>query len=369
MASSLVKTFSSDPTSPFFQRFSIQGVGVKENQSLTLPEFVNGLTRSGLLGRVIHKGSLAPGPLSGATDDKTVARARRIINGHFSKIRESRVPRWEAGRQGYICTNPGIRAQLLLLTDVLNYLVYKNGVDAHTLDEDTILKHVVKVIEPLITYFRTADDADIYEKFSRRFGEGGVIEYFDHLCSIVHASIPGFGSEEFLERLSKRNDQRVTQTHQDIIQLTQNISDYVIQRLKETYGTDEEESGEKAWWEQGIDSQKAKQTAYTRFQEGRKDNKKLPKEAYLDLLDYRDIVKQKNNWHHFESVFNIPLSGEKGKTYYLDWMERLNKLRRVPAHPSGSRGYDESDYEFMKYIKFNFEQKLRKATGAEEEKE
>ena len=236
---------------------------------------------------------MAHGPLSGATDEQTVARARRVINGYFSRIRESNVPRWEEGRKGYICTNPGIRSELLLLADIFTFLVYKNGLDVHTLDEDTLLKHVGKIIDPLIVYFKTAEDADIYEKFSRKFGEGGVIEYFDHLCSIIHAANPGFGSEEFLARLSKRNDQRVTQTHQDIIQLTQDVSDYVVQKLKDVYGTDEEESGEKAWWEQGIDSQKAKQTAYTRFQEGRKDNKKLPKEAYLDLLDYRDIVRQK----------------------------------------------------------------------------
>lgn len=362
LASALVKAFSSDPTSPFFQRFSIQGVSTKENQSLTLPEFVNGLTRSGLLGRVIHK-HLALGALSDATDDKTISRARRVINGYFSHIRNSHSSRWEVGRQGYVCTNPGIRAQLLLLADALDYLTYKNGIDVHTLDEDTILKHVVKVTEPLLEYFKTADDADIYEKFSRRFGEGGVVAYFDHLCSAIHDKNPQFGSDEFLARLAKRKDLRVTQTHQDIIQMTQDIPDYVIKVLKDVYGTEEEESGEKAWWEQGIESQKAKQTAYIRFQEGRKDNKKLPKEAYLDLLDYRDIVRQRNNWPHFQSVFNIPQIGEKGKTYYLDWLETLNKLRRVPAHPSGSRGYDESDYEFMKFIKYTFSKKYREATG------
>jgi len=83
----------------------------------------------------------------------------------------------------------------------------------------------------------------------------------------------------------------------------------------------------------------------------------------LDLLDLRDIVRQRNNWPHFQSVFNIPLPEEKGKTYYLDWMERLNKLRRVAAHPSGTRGYEESDYEFMKFIKYHFYRNLEKTTG------
>jgi len=98
------------------------------------------------------------------------------------------------------------------------------------------------------------------------------------------------------------------------------MSDYIIATLKEKYGTSDDESGEKAWWEQGIESQKAKENAYKRFLEGLKENKdkKLPKEAYLDVLDYRDIVRQKNNWPLFEKVFNIPLPGEKGKIYYLE---------------------------------------------------
>lgn len=366
LASALVKSLSSDPTSPFFQRFAIQGVVTKDNQSLTLPEFVNGLTRSGLLGRV-HQKVFVPGPLSDATDDKTIARARRIINGYFSKIRDSHPKRWEEGRTSYICTNPGIRAHLLLLSEVLSYLATANSLDILAIDEEGILKSAGKVIQPLIDYLEVAEDLDIHEKFSRRFGEGGVIEYFDHLCTIIHTDITDFGSSDFLTRLAKRKDERVAQTHQDIIKLNQDLSDYITSVLKQTYGNGEEESGEKAWWEQGIESQKSKENAYKRFLEGSKDNKKLPKEAYLDLIDYKEIVKQKSNWPHFSSVFNIPMPSEKGKTYYLEWLDRLNKLRRVPAHPSGVRGYDESDYEFIKFIKYEFYKRLNIATGKSEE--
>ncbi len=173
--------------------------------------------------------------------------------------------------------------------------------------------------------------------------------------------------KESKTRVAKRKDDRITQTHQDIIKLNKDLSDYITTALKVTYGNGEEESGEKAWWEQGIESQKAKRNAYERFLEGSKDNKKLPKEAYLDLLDYKDIVKQKNNWANFSPVFNIPLPGEKGKTYYLDWLDQLNKLRRVAAHPTGVRGYDESDYEFIKFIKYEFYKRLGVATGKAEE--
>ncbi|MBP2659947.1 MAG: uncharacterized protein H6Q69_2979 [Firmicutes bacterium] len=353
LASALVKSLNSDPTSPLFQRFTTQGVAPKDNQSLTLPEFVNGLVRSAIIGRVLHKKQYVPGPLSGSTDELTLTRAGKIINAYFAKIQESNPTRWEQGRDAYICTNPGIRAHLILLSDMLNYIQYKEGIEIDTTEDNLVIQHLQKVMTPLVEYLKNADDAEIYEKFSRRFGEGGVIEYFDYLCIAVNDKMSNFGSKEFLDRLKKRKDERITQTHQDIIKLNQEIADIIIYKLKEKYGSGEDESGEKLWWEIGIESQKAKENSYKKYLEGMKD-KKLPREAYLDVLDFRDIVRQKNNWPIFEKIFNIPLPGEKGKMYYLDWMERLNKIRRVPAHPSGVRAYDESDYEFMKYITTEF---------------
>jgi len=34
--------------------------------------------------------------------------------------------------------------------------------------------------------------------------------------------------------------------------------------------------------------------------------------------------------------------------------KKFNEIRRIPAHPSANRGYDEEDYEFMKFIKYEF---------------
>ncbi len=88
--------------------------------------------------------------------------------------------------------------------------------------------------------------------------------------------------------------------------------------------------------------------------------KRLRKEAYLDFLDLMKIVRQKENWPHFEAVFNIPMSGEKGKVYYLDWWEKLNDLRRIPAHPSSMRVYDEQDYAFVSWLKVELYGRLEK---------
>jgi hypothetical protein len=45
------------------------------------------------------------------------------------------------------------------------------------------------------------------------------------------------------------------------------------------------------------------------------------------------------------------LPGEKGKKYYLTWLDKLNEIRRVSAHKSPYRQYSEEDLEFVSLIK------------------
>ncbi|HOS46436.1 MAG TPA: DGQHR domain-containing protein [Paludibacter sp.] len=352
LCSRLVKTLNSDPTSPLFQRFTMQGVVAKTNQSLTMPEIVNGLNRSGLLGKNIHKSLLSPGPLSGATDDETNDRARRILNRYFGILRDSNSLRWDAARTGYVSTNPGVRAHLLLIADVIKYLNARENVEAQLLDEDSLAKQLCRICKPVFDFICNADDADVYDKFSRKFGEGGVREYADRLCEMVLEQYPDFGSEDFRLRLAKRSDERVKQMDQDIIQLSKDITDYVFKVLKDKYGTSEGRSGEKAFWAAGVESPKIKQEAYKRMLE---DTSRHPIEAYVDILGIKDIVTQKNNWPLFENVMSIPLKGEqKGKAHYIGWLTRFNELRRIPAHSSSVRTYEEEDYELMKHLKFEF---------------
>lgn len=361
LSSRLVKTLNSDQTSPFFQRFSIPGVVSKENQSLTLPEIAKGLIASGLLGRQVHK-SFATGPFNGPIDEKTIDRARRILNSYFTKIRESNAHRWEAGKNSYICTNPGIRAHLNLLMDIIKHCEVKQGFDAQLEDEENLLRCIFRFAKPVMDFINSASDQDIFTNFARKFGEGGVREYIDNLDELIHMEFNDFGSEEFLKRLARKSDQRIKQTHQDVIDLSQKVLDYVIKVLKDRYGVSEGKSGEKAYWEKGIENPRIKTDAYNR-QQADPPEKRGPRETYLYIVDLIEIIKQKNNWSFFENVFNIPLPGEKGKIYYLDWMRKFNEIRRIPAHGSAERGYDEQDYQFMEFIKYEFYNRLNKELG------
>ena len=350
LASALVRIINSDNTGPFFRRFEIPGILPTETQNLTIAEAVKGLVRSNLFGRVLPKKSKISGFFSGETDDETLARARKITNGYFRSIMDANSGRWERGRSAHICVNPGIRAHFLLIQEVLLFLVEQGDFDPSAETAEKVVAKLVAFIEPILAFVADASDKVIEANFSRKFGEGGVREYFYNLCEIVQKKHKDFGGEDFKKYKAHAADARVQQADDDIGDLQEAISRVVIETLKKIHGTHELPSGEKAYWDTGIENVEIKQNAYKKQQQATVA-KRAPREAYLDLIDFEKIIKQPSNWPTFEPIFNVPIQGEKGKKYYLTWLEKLNEIRRVSAHKSLYRQYSDEDLEFVSSIK------------------
>jgi DNA sulfur modification protein DndB len=351
LASALVRSMSTDSSSPFFRRFETPGITPSDTQNLTIAEAVKGLVRSNLLGRTVGKKTKAPGFLSGQTDNETLARARKFLNGYFRSIMDANPTRWQNGRTAYICVNPGIRAHFQLIQEVLQHLYSRGLIDPFTSSPERLITAAVDFIEPLRTFFGTASDRQIEERFSRKFGEGGVVEYFYNMCDIIGRKQKEFGSDEFKKFKSQQADARLEQTERDINDLQNSVAAVVVESLKKIHGTHELPSGEKAYWDLGIENLDIEQSAYKK-QQSAPVQKRAPKEAYLDLIDFDKIVRQGSNWPSFEPIFNIPMDGEqKGKKYYLQWLERLNEVRRTAAHKSPYRTFSEEDFEFVSWIK------------------
>jgi hypothetical protein len=272
------------------------------------------------------------------------------MNGYFRAIMNANPVRWEAGKAAYICVNPGVRAHVQLISEILQYLFTKGIVDPQTDPPDRLIQHLTTFIRPITDYVTVAADKQIEQKFSRKFGEGGVIEYQYNLCDLLIKTHKDFGSDEYKKNRANQADARVGQAGRDLEDIQNAVSMIVIETLKRVHGSAELESGEKAFWEIGIESAEIKQNAYKK-QQMEPIGKRSPREAYIDFIDFVKIVKQSNNWPHFEHVLNIPQPGEKGKKYYLDWMDRVNELRRVTAHKSPYRTFKEEDFDYINGIK------------------
>ena len=75
----------------------------------------------------------------------------------------------------------------------------------------------------------------------------------------------------------------------------------------------------------------------------------------------KKIVENRPNWPLFKAVFNIPEPGEKGLAKNLKWMERINELRRIPAHPARERKYKVEDFQYIDFIHDELMKRIKEA--------
>jgi len=351
LASTVVRRLNIDKTSPLSQRFAMPDVPATPRQNLTISEAVNGLNRSSLLGKIIHK-AVAPGPLSGATDEATVERARKVLNGYFEALRSANPARWEAGKAAYVCVNPGIRAHLMLIPEMIAFLGHRKRIDFVTVPEADFVHELVALAEPIHRFFRDASDETVKERYSRKFGEGGVKEYLYNLCELIMKEHADFGSEEFRRYISQKESDQVEDANRFIMRFSERLTDCVIRVLKSRYGERRMESGEPAYWELGVTSRRVLENAYKKQLADSKDRRK-PKEAYLDVIDLKDIVEDQNNWLFFEPLFNVALPEERkgSKKYHTAWIAKFSEIRNIAAHKNAMRTYTDQDLEFVDWLR------------------
>ena len=358
LASSVVRSLNTDKTSPLARRFAIHGVPPDPSQNLTISEAVNGLRRSGLIGKLAGT-IIVPGPLSGATDDETVTRASQVLNAYFEEVRAANPQRWEGGRHEFIATNPGIRAHLLVIAHVVSYLEHKKSLDFGLMTPDEFSNNINRFCAPLFTFIGTAPDDQVQQQFSRRFGTGGVTEYTYYLMKILTETYPNFGTEEFQRWVEQSNSDQIDQVNQFLMKLAERLTDYVVDTLKKVHGTHRLQSDEPAYWEIGVESERIRRNAFEKQQ--RDKERRKPKEAYLDIVDLAEIVKQQNNWPHFEHVFkNARLDEKAGQKYYLGWVNTFNELRNIAAHKNRLKTYTSDDLDFVEWLRTDVSPKVPK---------
>ncbi len=125
------------------------------------------------------------------------------------------------------------------------------------------------------------------------------------------------------------------------------VTEIVISYFKKLHGSN--------YWNY-IGTKEMRVKAYERQQEEAPE-KQLELDAYLDFIDKKKIIEKNENWNAFKPYFDIPIRGEKGYAKNLKWMDRLNELRRIVAHPH-KRSFKSDDLEFLEWIKKAFEEKL-----------
>ena len=355
ISSRLIDNLKADQGEPFYEKVSEAGMRSGRQVPLTVPEFKKGILQSELLGKTELKGSVyVAGPLSGKNDYETVDRARHALNSYFTQIRDTAFLRWEAGREGGLCTNHGVQGFLKLLAALIEHFEKESKLDAKELEVEDLLAEIEGYLDPILLTIRDTTEDEYQSQFKVRYGSGGARDYFFQLVKIVRLKVPSLSPEGYEKWEEEQSEEKIHAADQHIKDLISSAINYVFKTLRERHG-----EKNNAYWEYGVKSTATKTRAYEKSQDVPLEERG-PLETYLDFIELKKVVEDKDNWELFKSVFNIKHSDDpKGRAKYVLWMDKVNKLRRISAHPSSERSYKLEDFEYIEWIYGEFINRLK----------
>ncbi|HLC14999.1 MAG TPA: hypothetical protein VJL89_02075, partial [Thermodesulfovibrionia bacterium] len=352
----LINYLREDVGEPFFNRITQQGIPSTNKTCLTMPALKDALRRSGLLGRALmNNTNYELGPLCGPTDIESLDRSRRALNQYFALIRNANLTQWENGREGYLCTNVAVQAYIMLLGSLIKYWEANTAADSREMDVEEMLLEIDEYLSPVREFLEHANDEKMQTAFQVPFGSGGPVEYYFRLCRLIKGKYPDFQPEGMQDWESEQSEEKIQIADRKIRQLIEQSLKYIFTVFRKIHGEDRD-----AYWDKGVPDKNIKAEAYKKSLEDEVEER-MPLENYLDVIDFKKIVEHKQNWLIFKPVFNIPEPGEKGYAKNLKWMERINELRRVSAHPSDKRHYRVDDFDYIDYVYDEFFKCLKDA--------
>lgn len=344
IASRLISVLSSDVNQPFYEKIGAHGEGRKKEKSLTVTAIKEALVKSGMLGKAILRfKEYEPGCLCGIDDSTTLDKARGVINYYFDAIRESNFDLWEQGREGYLCNNTGVYGHILLLASIIKYYEQVSRLNVRELTPDELFIEVQRFIEPICKYLTKATTKSMEDDFKVQYGSSGPRQYFYRLCKLVRASFTDFCPEGYLEWEETQNQEKIEEADKRIKKINSNVGSLISKIFIRLFGKEQ-------YIEKAIGKSKPDiilKAMDKRLKEGKNE---VPLEAYFDFIDFKKIVEIKDYWQEFKVYFDIPEPDEKGLAKNIKWMDRINELRRLPAHSSEQRAYEPGDFEYIEYI-------------------
>lgn len=342
IASRVIHQLGIEMGGPLYNRIVAEGIKGTDKTCLTVPSLKSGLKRSGVLGRVVD-GEYQKGALCAGSDNATVVRAMRVLNGYFLQLMNADIQRWDSGRKGRVCNNEGVQALMLLFGEVVAYKWGRSQEALQRLSELEIVEAVAEIIEPVVSFIR-AGGATVDKEFTVPFGSGGPKEYLFRLARLIRSKFKDFSPQEYASWEAAQSEEDRVLADRRIQEINIAVQRHIFRVFRELYGEEDDR-----YWEKGVPSSEMRTKAYGKAAEYDVDERG-PLESYLDFIDYKKIVEKPDRWQIFKGVFHIPLDGEKGIAKATSWMDRINELRRISAHAGDGRKYKVSDFPLIEKI-------------------
>jgi DNA sulfur modification protein DndB len=341
IASRTVSFLGSEGGGPFEGRVRTADLDDSDTGFLTISSIKSAIVSARLVGEVSRTGAFTPGPFSRLDGVGTTHALSEGLSTFFGIVREANPNRWNSGRTGYLCANIAVQGYIRLLAALIEHTRKASSHDFGEFEAEEVVDLIKPYIKPVLTFVTSSEKEDFERRFKQRLGSGGPPRYYFELCRLVQTAFPDFHPDDFVNLQIEKNSTEMERATKLTISIVERIHNHVVKVLKQTYGID--------YFDKGIPQKEIKVRAMEKKYDDASGSP-MPPENYLDVVDLKRIIEHNSNWDLFKSSLGIRMPSEqKGQAKFVKWLDKLNEIRRIPAHPYG-RNYSDADIELIEFI-------------------
>lgn len=317
------------------------GITAGTSQPLNVRSIQDRINQSGLVGTINPRtGEIVHGPCWDGSSEASLKRLVNLLEVYFEEVRLANPERWEAGKAGLLCTNFGVGSHIRLVSELIDHASKKLGFEPQAAEVHDLYVTLKPYIEPLLSFIRTATDAEFEARFKVIFGSSGFHEYFFSIVDLVVGVAPDFAPKGYSEFKRLSSAEVVDLADRQVKWIQQVVMAYLLDRLRSIYG--------EAFFDLGVPKEIQKACQAKRIDD--EAGEKHTVETYLDWIQLQKIAVQKEVRESVKEVLSIQMQEDAGgKHFYSGWFDSFNRIRRIVAHPGG-RSYKDDDLKTLSLI-------------------
>lgn len=313
---------STDSISPLYGRLKRETEDSKGD--LTVASMTRAMVSNHFFGSV-ENGTLLPGEFYNTKDPantNSVKRGKTILNGYLTIFKNIAPDKWNTlkNKGGYLCTNNGITAELIVLREILRHIQSKTNDLLIKMDPQEIIDGIKILAEPLAEYFKNASEADI-KRYKNYQGADGHSKASKDMMIEIQKSIPDFNPPDLEEYKDKIKAVWEEQTINLMPRVKKLVISTLIEALKEKYGDN--------WWRQSIPIDIQAEIAVLKVHD---TNDLKTDEDFIALKHAYEIIS--TNWQSsgLSRLFGFAGQGKK-KEDKIKWIKQLINIEELINNP------------------------------------
>jgi hypothetical protein len=324
--SKAIQMLDEDPECALYQRVQTADASKSETRCISLTSLYGAVEKKEFHIAKERKGQvLEYGPLWGGENDATLRRTVFILKNWFNVIRSGAPEWWDrgSGEGGGLAMNDGVTACVNVLRSVFVHLA-EHGQKLVKLEAHELFDVISRYAGELGSYFGSLSGQD-RRAFRDLRGVQGQTKRTRMCQRALHAKWPEFDPPGLEEFLYEEKAQTNTKAKEIVDRIETTLQRVVTEELKREYGREDSQ-----WWMIGVPKNVRLKVTPRREDD---DGVRGGKECYFDLIDYRNIITQPENWPMFEQLFSMGTGSKDKKTA---WIAFVNEKRKIVSHASSA---------------------------------